>query len=615
MNSPKITIALSILAMTAFSGCALRQMVKMAKDQQLTVKPSPLELHADSVIFDISARLPVKMLKKNKTYTAFVAYKYGDQRVEVGEVVFKQKDFPNAKTEEPTLSKRMGFKYTGKNMDRGRLLIKGQASNINDRTKSTDEMELPDDMGRGLITTNQLVQNVFYPAFADHDYDPQRDFAPTTVEFFFEQNSSKLRTIETKSNRAEFLNNFVAEKNATKQVILTGYHSPEGTEARNTVLAEARAKAIEGYYKQIANKVNPPAKTKRGRRGAAVKPDTTRPVEYITRSVVLNWNTFLDSLEVFPLLNDQQKTKVRKYIETNQRKNFEETEAGLAQMEEYQIIYDSLYPKLRTAKTEIITFDAIKTDAEISYLAQQIAAGKEKSNKLTEKQMLYAAEMTPLLNEKKDLYKASTKYADSWISHNNLGATYLREATRVFGAERTAKVNQALNQFKIAENKKVTPEVLINLAIANLMLGNTEEAALALASASSYDMNAETRTIINSLNGVTLIQAARYDEATQAMQVVVDDPAAKFNKGLAHLLKREYNPAASAFNEALALDGSYALASYGLAIVGSRTNDETAMAQNLRNAIQNDDLLRARAINDMEFLRYWKSDKFRMAVR
>ena len=50
----------------SLSGCALNQMVKMADEQQLTVAPNPLEVHADTVQFEMAANLPVKMLKKVK---------------------------------------------------------------------------------------------------------------------------------------------------------------------------------------------------------------------------------------------------------------------------------------------------------------------------------------------------------------------------------------------------------------------------------------------------------------------------------------------------------------------------------------------------------------------
>ena len=61
----RLSFALAIIGTIFFSGCALNQMVKMAKDQDLKVTPNPLELHGNTVDVEVSATLPVKMLKKN----------------------------------------------------------------------------------------------------------------------------------------------------------------------------------------------------------------------------------------------------------------------------------------------------------------------------------------------------------------------------------------------------------------------------------------------------------------------------------------------------------------------------------------------------------------------
>ena len=76
--SRKASLALLTGATLFMASCSLKQMTKMAEEQELKVNPSPLELHGDSIIFDMSATLPVKMLKKNKVYTLKTWYAYGD---------------------------------------------------------------------------------------------------------------------------------------------------------------------------------------------------------------------------------------------------------------------------------------------------------------------------------------------------------------------------------------------------------------------------------------------------------------------------------------------------------------------------------------------------------
>ena len=81
INRKNATVVLMTAGLLAFNSCSLKQMVKMAKDQELTVTPSPLEVHGDSVAFDISATLPVKMLKKNKIYSVNSFYKNGEEKI------------------------------------------------------------------------------------------------------------------------------------------------------------------------------------------------------------------------------------------------------------------------------------------------------------------------------------------------------------------------------------------------------------------------------------------------------------------------------------------------------------------------------------------------------
>ena len=100
-------ISAAALASILLTGCSLAQMIKLAKEQQITVTPSPLEVHADSVRFEISALLPLKMLKTNKVYTVTPYYQAaGGEKVQLGTIEFKAVDFPNTLSYFPLLHSR-----------------------------------------------------------------------------------------------------------------------------------------------------------------------------------------------------------------------------------------------------------------------------------------------------------------------------------------------------------------------------------------------------------------------------------------------------------------------------------------------------------------------------
>ena len=102
----KFIYALFTIGVLTFYGCAMNTMMKMAKDQQLTVDPDPLEVHADKVNFEISAVLPVKMLKPNLTYSVEASYDYADKSAKFDEIKFVANEFPNRDTQQPRVSEK-----------------------------------------------------------------------------------------------------------------------------------------------------------------------------------------------------------------------------------------------------------------------------------------------------------------------------------------------------------------------------------------------------------------------------------------------------------------------------------------------------------------------------
>lgn len=598
MNKLRFAYPLALAAGTVLlSGCALSKMIKMAKDQKLAVTPSPLELHGDSVRFEMAVNLPVGMLKPNKIYAVNTFYTYTDQKETLGEVRFKASDFPKAKTQEPRVSKTFGFYYKGEAMNKGELKVQGIASNLNGVQKATPEIALPDGMGRGLITTSRLVQDLYLPSYAPHGYVAGEEIGPISVEFFFEQNKSILRPSESKSLRGKFLDNFIAAKNETKTVIITGRHSPEGTEVRNTTLAEERSKVVESFYRSLMKKYKQDANT----------------IQFVPRSQVQNWNAFLDSVDVYPSLTADQKKQVADIVGDG-KGNFSEIEAKIAGLPFYQDIYTNIYPKLRTAETEILIKLPKKTDAEISLLAQKIVRKTAKSNALTDRELAYAATLTPDLEEKEGIYRAATKKNDSWASHNNLAAVYLQMAIQRTGGTRKQYAERAITSLKISLNKQASAEANTNLAVAYLLLDNPTEASNYLKAARQLKPEAEARKVVNSLASIPLIKAGKYEEAITLLNDAVEHPTVLFNKGLAELCSRNYQVAAGSLSKSIQLDNKQALAFYAQAVVAARMNNVQTLTETLSRAVSLDASLRSKALNDLEFVKYWDNAQFKGAL-
>src|SRR5687767_4868815 len=123
----RIVYSFLVIGALTLGSCTLPKMVKMSRDQQLTVTPNPLEVHKDTVAFDLAANLPVKMLKKGTVYTMNSFYKYGEQELALDPIPFKAEDYPNASTEQPKVTKTFSFPYAPA-MKTGVLEVEGVAS-------------------------------------------------------------------------------------------------------------------------------------------------------------------------------------------------------------------------------------------------------------------------------------------------------------------------------------------------------------------------------------------------------------------------------------------------------------------------------------------------------
>jgi len=230
-----------LLGTVLLAGCSLSQMVKMGEQQEFVVVPSPLELHGDEVAFEMSAKLPVKMLKKGKVYTVNTFYEYGGQEYAFDGIDFTREQFPDYDTAQPQESANFSMPYD-EAMKSGTLTVQGVATNPkNGKEKSTERL----DVAQGVITTSRLYEIVYKPAFAPHGYNNQEELVPTNVDFYFLQGSSVLRTSEKRSDRGKGFDAFLAEKNVTRTVTITGTHSPEGAERVNSRLSQDRAEAIK----------------------------------------------------------------------------------------------------------------------------------------------------------------------------------------------------------------------------------------------------------------------------------------------------------------------------------------------------------------------------------
>lgn len=584
----------TLLATMIFSGCAMQQMMKMSKDQDLQVVPTPLEVHGDTVNFEISAVLPAKMLRKNYEYELDFKYQHDGQTVDVDNITFNSTEYE--RTEQPRQSKTLSFPYD-ENMGNGNLVVQGIGRNpSNGRTRTTDEMPVVE----GLVTTSRLVKDAVYSNYADHGYNTGEELEPVVLDFYFQQGRSDLRNSERTSDRGKELQAFVAEKNVTRTVTITGTHSPEGPERINEKLAENRAKVIEDWYRNMMRRYD--------YTGEAAN------ISFILKPVVEDWTLLREKLEGYEGLTQDQKQQY--YDVINGSGDFEQKESRLRALPNYRRVFADVYPDLRRARTEILKVKEKKSEAEISVLAKQIGEGSINADTLSAQELGYGATLTPTLSEKEAIYKALVQKADNWSAHNNLGAVYLQQALDAGeGAQGNQLLQQATTHFETSIRKQENAAAYTNLAIVYLKQGNNQKAMETASKADGLSGSSENLKGLNAVKGTLYIKRGQYREAIQSLSNAEQTSDNLFNLGLAYLLNKDYQNAMTSFEEAIENDGENASAYYGRAIASVYTNNENNVYDNLKRAASLDPQFRERALNDLVFQSYAGTDQFRQSLQ
>lgn len=201
--------------------------------------------------------------------------------------------------------------------------------------------------------------------------------------------------------------------------------------------------------------------------------------------------------------------------------------------------------------------------------------------------------------------------------------------------------NELVKKDDYAERLRIYEEVikkdenewraLNNAGTALYMMGKKDDAAKMFEKAKKAAGNA----ITNNNAGVILRQDGKIDEAAQLFSASTSagsdvsynlglvniakgeyDAAIKnmgtnetFNKALAQTLKKDHSNAVSTLKNAP--EANTAMGYYLMAILGARTGSETQVIDNLKKAITADSSLKAKAMKDREFIKYFENEAFK----
>ena len=529
-----------------------------SKDFRVT--PTPLTEQGGEVPAQMTVTFPQKFMKKKAQVTMTPVLRY-----QGGEVAGQSVTFQGEKVEGngTTINYKQGsvqnlrsnFRYTPE-------MLKSDLYMTFDARKGKKVVKMPDvKIGYGILATEDLLGRCLEgngAALAPVQFQriiQQKQEA--NIKFLIGQ--ANLRTSELQSvgikDLARVLKeiNDDAEGRALEAIEVSAYASPDGSYDVNERLAERRQNVSADYLRKELKKIKMDANID-------------------TRYTAEDWDGFQELVKQSNLQDKQVILSVLSMYEDP-----EEREQQIRNMSHiYTDIKDGILPELRRARL-IVNYEIIgRSDEEI------VAQYKQDPSKLSVEELVYGANTLVETPAEQRQWNQTLQrlYPNDYRALNNLAQLAYNEGDLQQAA-------QYLQQAKNVNTK--ASEVNTNLGLLALREGNLQQAENYLA----QGFGANT---YNEVMGAYNLAKGNYQQAALNLAGAKTNAAA-----LAQLMSNDYAAARQTLQGVKKAD---AVTDYLRAILAARTNDASSLVNSLRQAIDKDQSLKARAKDDLEFAQY-----------
>lgn len=552
MNSKKFML-LAAAGTLMLTGC--NKKLNQFQADYFSVNPNPLEVVGDRVPATITARVPAKFFVKNAqvTVTPYLCYNGT-------ETASQPYSFQGEKVRgnSPVINYEKGGTVTIPVMyDYQPDMMKSELELAFDVRQGSKQYVLPRvKVANGVVATAALADaSTVTPALAPDKF--QRIINEKyNADIHFLINQANIRDGQIKSDQMLTLNEKINEANAAKdrqieEINISSYASPEGSLDLNTRLAESREQNTKKYLTGKLKKDN------------------------ITEFGELTANFTPEDWEGFQKLVSQSNIQDKELILSvlSMYKDPEQREKEIRNLSSiFDQLADQILPQLRKSRITASINVIGKSDDEI------IEAYRNNPRDLSIDELLYAATLTDSNADKQKIYEtAATVYPNDYRTFNDLGLTQY-----IAGDYDQAKAN--FNRAaRLAPN---AAEPQMNLGLISLRDKDYRQANQKFGAAAGLDQ-------LNDALGTYYLMTGDTNAAVRAF-----GSAKTNNAALAQILAKDYSKAKSTLASVTAPD---AMTYYLTAILGARTNNDTMVNNNLRQAVRLDRSLAEKAAKDLEF--------------
>lgn len=555
MNNKVLYLALGV-ALMGTTSCSKK--LGEFQSNYFNTTPTPLETVGQNVPATITGNIPAKFMVKNAKVTATPVLEYAGGSVQGTPVVLQGE---NVRANGQVVSYSNGgtvqipFNTEYKpEMAESNLYLDFQVDQ-NGKLYGLPRVKV----GDGVIATSTLASAATVtPALAKDKF--QRVINEKyNADIRFLINQANIRKNQIDAADYVDLNKRLQEANAAANQEIAGvninsYASPDGTLAFNTELAEKREKNTTKF---MENQLKKDKITEFGELTSSFTPEDWEGFqELVSKSNIQDKDLILSVLKMYKD-PEQREKEIR-----NLSSVFDE-------------LADQILPQLRYSRIQASINVIGKSDEEMIQLFNT------DPSKLTEDEILYVATLTNDNTRKMEVYqKASQVYPNSYRAFNNLGLTKYEAGDYAVAKSAFEKAN------KLDPSSK---EVDMNLGLIQLLDGNYNKANELLGAAAGVP---ETSDAL----GVYYLTQGEVAKANTAF-----GNAKTNNAALAKILSKDYSAAQSVLS---AVANPDATTYYLAAIVGARTNNESAVLSNLKKAISLDKNMLKQAQSDLEFAKF-----------
>ena len=549
----KVCYVMAIGAALALSSCG-KKLGQFSSDN-FTVNPNPLEVVGQNVPAQITARVPAKFFLQNAqvTVTPYLVYN-GTETASQSYAFQGEKVRGNA----PVVSYEYGgtfnipakFEYKPE-MSKSELelaftVTQGNKQYVLPRVKVAD----------GVIATAAMADAATVnPALATDAFQRiiNEKYAADIMFLINQANirANQLNTDAMVELRKEIINAAGADNKVIEELNIKSDASPDGGMAINERLAENREKNTTSYLKDQLKKDKI---TEFGELTAQFTPEDWEGFQkLVSQSNIQDKDLILSVLSMYKD-PEQREREIR-----NLSNVFEQ-------------LADQILPQLRYSRITASINVIGKSDAEISNLAAT------NPQALNVEELLYAATLTDDNEARMKIYDTAVRlFPNDYRTWNDLGMTQY-----IDGDYKAAEASFK----KAASLAGSNNEPSMNLGLIELVNGNYSKADQLFGSAAG----------VSELNDALGVYYLKTGDNTAAVRAFGDSKSN--NAALAQILTKDYSKAKQTLAGISTPD---ATTYYLMAVLGARTNNESMLNTNLRQAIRLDSKLADAARNDLEF--------------